>query len=144
MKLNLKDVTLVGVDCLNIDRLIKAANVCSYYADFYDIKLLTSIPKKSIFKIINIQKINSNYEYSKFILKELDNYFETDFVLVFQWDGFILNPDVWLYNFLNYDYIGAPWFHSGLQDIGGNGGFSLRSKKLQNILKNNSIININN
>ena len=47
-----------------------------------------------------------------------------------QWDGFVLDPDRWEDHFLDFDYIGAPWpqFHDG-HDVG-NGGFSLRSRKL--------------
>ncbi|OOZ38028.1 DUF5672 family protein [Solemya elarraichensis gill symbiont] len=57
--------------------------------------------------------------------------------LVIQRDGFVLNPHLWQEQFYEYDYIGAPWPpHIELKDsLGrcvrvGNGGFSLRSKKL--------------
>lgn len=133
--LKLKDVTLIGVDCWDANRLIKAINVCASYADFYDIKILSSIQNNSKYSV-KINEINSKDKYSYFILKELDNYFESNFVLLVQWDGFILNPDAWVDDFLEYDYIGAPWFHNSMSAYGGNGGFSLRSKKLQSILKN--------
>jgi hypothetical protein len=54
-------------------------------------------------------------------------------VLVIQWDSFILDPKQWSDEFLNYDYIGAPWPHHP-NTPGGNGGFSLRSTKLWQIL----------
>jgi hypothetical protein len=41
--------------------------------------------------------------------------------------------------FLQYDYIGAPWWYNDECNVG-NGGFSLRSKKLQTILQNDPII----
>jgi hypothetical protein len=57
-------------------------------------------------------------------------------VFLCQHDGFPLNPDKWLDEFLEYDYVGAPWgqglIHRGhlLQNRVGNGGFSLRSPNL--------------
>lgn len=52
-------------------------------------------------------------------------------------DGFPINPSLWNTEWLKYDYIGAPWGHRGCATapiLGtnrvGNGGFSLRSRKL--------------
>jgi hypothetical protein len=47
-----------------------------------------------------------------------------------QWDGFVLDATQWAPQFLEYDYVGAPWpqFSDG-RDVG-NGGFSLRSRRL--------------
>ena len=50
-------------------------------------------------------------------------------MLICQWDGYILNPSAWKEEFLNYDYIGAPWAFDDPEAVG-NGGFSLRSTKL--------------
>jgi hypothetical protein len=47
-----------------------------------------------------------------------------------QWDGFVLDARRWDPTFLDYDFIGAPWpqFEDG-HNVG-NGGFSLRSRRL--------------
>jgi hypothetical protein len=68
--------------------------------------------------------------YSEFLLRGLVDHVRTDHCLVVQWDGFILDAGCWRPEFLDYDYIGAPWpqFHDG-HDVG-NGGFSLRSRRL--------------
>ena len=79
--------------------------------------------------------------YSKFILNDLHHYVDTDYCLVVQSDGFVLNASSWDPKFLSYDYIGAPWpqklflqpwnLELNMQkNCVGNGGFSLRSKKL--------------
>ena len=74
------------------------------------------------------------------MIRDLINYFDTDYVLVAQWDGFVWNPDLWEDAFLDYDYIGAPWPDSLLTHGAplkfnvGNGGFSIRSKRLQQFL----------
>ena len=65
--------------------------------------------------------------------------------MIIQLDGKILNSNAWNDNFFNYDYIGAPWqeyswlnkkleaMKQNKEDLNfrvGNGGFSLRSKRL--------------
>lgn len=83
-------------------------------------------------RFVQCPKINSSAEYSEFVLLRLPEYVRTSHCLIVQWDGFVLNPDRWNPEFLQYDYIGAPWpqFHDGF-DVG-NGGFSLRSRRLLN------------
>lgn len=129
----LNNITLFGLDCVNIDRLHKAAEICLASFSFSEIKLLTSIPNNYSNTIL-INPINSIRDYSKFMLKELNNYIDTEFVLIIQYDGFILNPHAWDDQYLNYDYIGAPL---SVDDklVVGNGGFSLRSKKLLELLQ---------
>lgn len=78
-------------------------------------------------------------DYNHLMLKGLDKFVNTDHVLVIQYDGMAVNADLWNDNFLNYDYIGAPWpWHSSAGNIG-NGGFSLRSRQLIKTLASDSI-----
>lgn len=138
----LNNVTLLGVDCVDAERLAKVMSICLSYFEFPAAKLLTSIPMKDIpagIERIGIAPINSLKEYSHFMMKNLNDYIETDFVLVVQHDGFILNPKAWTEEFLEYDYIGAPWWYKDECNVG-NGGFSLRSKKLQAMLQSDPII----
>jgi tetratricopeptide (TPR) repeat protein len=87
---------------------------------------------------IRIPSIRSAAEYSWFMLKELDRYISSDFVLVIQYDGFVLDSSRWTDAFLDYDYIGARWqFDDGLNV--GNGGFSLRSKRLLEALRDEEV-----
>lgn len=142
MKKKLTDITLLGVDCVDIGRLILAAEICEKDFEFGKVKLFTSI-KSDHKNIVPINPILSVAEYSRFIIAELDHYVDTPFVLIIQHDGFILNPNAWADEYLNYDYIGAPWLVRNVsvnrfgfpkellgQRIVGNGGFSLRSKRL--------------
>lgn len=83
-------------------------------------------------EMIRIPKINI-VGYSSWCIKELWKYVTTDFVLMVQHDGYIINPKSWSEEFLDYDYIGAPWPHFLTYDgnVGvGNGGFSIRSRQL--------------
>jgi hypothetical protein len=68
-------------------------------------------------------------DYSELLLKGLRQYVAGTHVLIIQWDSFILHPELWTDDFLQYDYIGAVWPHHPDTPVG-NGGFSLRSVKL--------------
>jgi hypothetical protein len=138
MKKSLKNVTLLGVDCVDIERLKIASDICQKYFDFGAVKLLTSIPDSDS-RIIPIDPLLSIEEYSKFCIRSMSDFVNTEFVLIIQYDGFILNPDAWTDEFLQYDYIGSPWWYMDDNNVG-NGGFSLRSKKLLDILKNSDFI----
>jgi len=95
----------------------------------------------------------SYFEYSLFVLYALGKFIRTEFALVVQDDGWVLNADNWRKEFFNYDYIGAPihlaritqanqtffqrdfqWLeylgqaNCRIENIY-NGGFSLRSKR---------------
>lgn len=144
MKKLLDNVTLLGVDCVDIDRLLLASEICQKDFEFAEIKLLSSI--KSVHKdVVLIDPIKSVQEYSKFIISDLDKYVDTPFVLIIQYDGFVLNSSAWSEEYLNYDYIGAPWlirkYHVNMgwptellgKYVVGCGGFSLRSKKLTSL-----------
>lgn len=78
-----------------------------------------------------IDPITSIDFYNKFCIFELHKHVKTTHALVMQFDGFVLNPSEWSPMFMHYDYIGAPWpkENHGEHNVG-NGGFSLRSKKL--------------
>ena len=141
MKLNLSNITLLGVDCVNVERLQAAMNVCQKDIEFGAVKLLTSLPTDDK-RLVKISHIGSVEEYSKFCVSDLKDYVDTDFVLIVQYDGFILNSESWTDEFLKYDYIGAPWLVAdwSIRDFNfpesllgtmvvGNGGFCLRSRK---------------
>lgn len=85
------------------------------------------------FNVILVEKISNISDYNKIILKELPEHLKTDYALIIQYDGFVINPNRWSDFFFNFDYIGAPWPAGevfGREAIVGNGGFSLRSKKI--------------
>ncbi|TLU85807.1 MAG: hypothetical protein FDX21_04410 [Chlorobium sp.] len=95
--------------------------------------------KISKLRVIRIENISSVEEYSVFIVKKFGDYIKTSYCLIIQWDGFVIHPERWDHSFLNYDYIGAPWEKKEGQVVG-NGGFSLRSKKLLTALRSEDIV----
>lgn len=78
-----------------------------------------------------ILPISSSNDYSRHVLSLSPENFSEDHFLIIQWDGFPIHPHNWSDEFLRYDYIGAP-MHGPNGRWVGNGGFSLRSKKLLN------------
>ena len=69
------------------------------------------------------------------MLRGLAAHVATSHVLIVQWDGWVTHPAAWSAEFLEYDYAGAPWgrYPDGM-DVG-NGGFSLRSRRLLHALQ---------
>lgn len=139
MQLQLPNVTLIAIDCINYERVKSAVEFSRRNIDFGCVKILTHFDISDPL-IEKIKPINSIQEYSDFMIKDLNKHFSTDFVLVVQWDGIVLNTKLWSNEFLMYDYIGAPWT-AGMLKSGipkkfnvGNGGFSIRSKRLQDRL----------
>jgi hypothetical protein len=113
----LKNITLCCIDSAQPDKAKKAMDRCKEYFEFGG-------------EVFINQGIHSRQDYSRFIIQELHKHIKTDFVLIVQWDGFIINPDAWSDQFLDYDYIGAVWPWHPMGRRVGNGGFSLRSKQL--------------
>lgn len=77
-----------------------------------------------------IKPLRSYDDYSRFVLARLADHVTTSHVLLVQWDGFVTDAGQWDEAFLDYDYVGAPWSHFRSGPTVGNGGFSLRSRRL--------------
>jgi len=122
---------LIPVTLLSADTTPKAHLAASAIsksleqADFTSVKLLTNQPNLPY--AVEIPELNGLEAYSKFCVQDMTRYVETDHALVIQADGFLLNGAAWTDEFLKYDWIGAPYNPTR---VVGNGGFSLRSKRL--------------
>lgn len=143
-EINLKNITLVAISSIKMDETILALEK-SMKGLIYSEVILISHQKPdnlpSYIKFKQCKKIESINDYNYFILFNLCDYINSEYALVVQYDGYVLNSDKWSDVFLKYDYIGAPWsmynyFIKGRINIRvGNGGFSLRSKKILSIFK---------
>lgn len=114
---------------------------CSAKANFYDRVLVTDkIESHPNYKIIHPKtKINHHDDVCTWVTREMTDCFDSPHVLAIGWDGFIVNPDAWEDTFLTYDYIGARWTWIDKSCNVGNGGFALRSKRMMDIVKDQSI-----
>lgn len=132
--LELPNVMLCAVSSVALDLTVRALKKSCQAIAFGDVVMFSdqASPEgaESGIRWQKIPHIETKEAYSNFMLKELAHYATRPFVLVIQWDGYIVNPGLWRSEFLNYDYIGALWpqFDDGMTV--GNGGFSLRSRHL--------------
>jgi hypothetical protein len=133
-RLSLQNVTLCAASDVALEATMQAMEHCVEQVDFRDAILLSSRPlprrPKHDIRHETIPPLNSREAYSRFVLTDLASHISTDFALIVQWDGFIIDPSAWTDTFLEYDYIGAPWLNQPANLSVGNGGFSLRSKRL--------------
>lgn len=60
-------------------------------------------------KIIFDLKCNSIDEWNRKIIQDLYKYVDTTHCMLIHADGYIRRPDLWRDEWLDYDYIGAPW-----------------------------------
>ncbi len=135
-----EDVTICAVDCVNPGLAARALDQSMAVCTFKKAILFSDTKVEGDFNFQKIEKLNSRDAYSHFMIKDMAQYIETEFVLVVQWDGYVLDPAAWSDSFFQYDYIGARW---GFYDDGmtvGNGGFSLRSRKLVDAISGDGFV----
>lgn len=127
----LHDVTLCCIDCVRPELALRAMRLSRAQCDFAASILLTSesCDAEGI-EVRRIAKLDGVEAYSHFVQKQLVQHVETPFVLVVQWDGWVLDGAMWEDGFRAFDYIGAPWWWRPEGKQVGNGGFSLRSRRL--------------
>jgi len=142
-KLNLSEVTLLAATSSEADEAQISMRISLHNIKFGAAKLLcSSKPKKNYpdIEYISIPPLNSVDDYNRMIFQDLHKYFNTSHCLIVQADSFVVNSDLWKNEFLKFDYIGGPWpnkikinpnliLHLEKNPVG-NGGFSLRSRKL--------------
>lgn len=141
----LRNVTIVSVAGTNSAGAIRAMQASTKSLTFYAAKLIS--PQKPVDLPSNILweespplplRSEGNDAYSKFMIYDLWRHIETPHALIVQADGYVINPHKWSNDFLDFDYIGAPWPTRrdafidpfGVRQRVGNGGFSLRSQRL--------------
>lgn len=142
--IELPNVTLVAMATRNVEETLQVLVYSCRGVKFGSVKLLSHYspygleanPDIEPFRIKKMKNIN---EWSHEIIYHLNDYIETEFALLVHADGFVVNPSSWRAEFLDYDYIGAPWplpsDDFSYRDIHGNivrvgNSVSLRSKRL--------------
>ena len=143
--LKLKDVTLIALTSVRVEETIKALEYSCKGINFGDVKLASDIKPNNLPSIIKheyTEKSGSIDEWNYNIIYNLSKHIDTDHMILIHDNGFIVNPDQWRDEFLEYDYIGAPWplprDDFSYKDIEGNvirqgNSVSLRSKKLLDV-----------
>jgi hypothetical protein len=136
--LSLPNVTLLCVETRNPSLAHWVIERCMRDTQFAKVVLLTNedrvIERKPGIEYVQAPDIRTTEDYSDLLLTNIRQYVEGTHVLIIQWDSFVIHPELWTNEFLNYDYIGSVWPHHPENPVG-NGGFSLRSVKLLEAIK---------
>lgn len=134
MNIEIPDTTLVCVDCQYPQLALRALRQTLAQCRYPAVKLLTDARGAELedarIQRVAIDRLASAMDYSRFMLKDLLRHVDTEFVQVVQWDGYVVNGAAWRSEFQEHDYIGARWWFAKPGRDVGNGGFSLRSRRL--------------
>lgn len=137
--------------------MLKLPNVtlCAFgsqkYFDQHQKALDKSCEKIQFGAVKNIVVSTNNIdEWNRAVVFDLGDYIDTEFALLVHPDGYVVEPDAWRDDFLEYDFIGAPFplptknflyedkvsyrDHNGILHRVGN-SVSIRSKKLLQLPK---------
>jgi len=141
-KLKLPNVTLAAMTSVNVYETVKALEYSMRGIEFGDVILITHkkpfyLPKN--IRYVHTEKLTSIDDFNYRMVYELCDYINTDYVLTVHHDGFIVHPEKWRDDFLDYDYIGSPWPAPDetnlFRDVDGNparvgNSVGIRSKRL--------------
>jgi Protein of unknown function (DUF5672) len=135
----LAQVTLCCIDTRSPELALYAMRRSMQHLAFSRCVLISSAQARHLdldgIDLVEIAPLKSIDDYSAFVIKRLADHVQTSHVLLIQWDGFVRDARMWSDDFLNFDYIGAPWTSKALANQVGNGGFTLRSRKLLQALQ---------
>ena len=143
-RLQLPNVTLCAMTSVLVDETIKAMEYSMRDIDFGAAVIITHQKPKRLPKGITyryIEELNNIDRFNYETVYNMGDYIDTEFALLVHYDGFVVNPDMWRDEFLEYDYIGSPWpmpkegdtttyrdIHGNLCRVGNS--VSIRSKRL--------------
>lgn len=129
-KLSLPNVTLLCLTNLDFEGHKRAIDRSCEGVEYGGVKLIWD------------EKITSIDDWNYKIVYDLHRYVDTDFALLIHADGHVVHPEKWRDEFLEYDFVGAPWplphDDYSYRDTNGNivrvgNSVSLRSKKLMEL-----------
>jgi hypothetical protein len=125
-----KSITLVTVETMYHDLARRALEETLKHIDVKEVVVFSDREILPGSTTVLTKPIKSFRDYNEIMLKNMWPFIDTDHILFAQWDAMAYDGTKWSDQFLEYDYIGAvwPWAPEG-QNMG-NGGFSLRSRKL--------------
>lgn len=127
--LKLPDVSLVLIETREHDLAQLAIEECESKVQFGDVIIFTDRPSQFIRadrRVITVPDWPEKVGWSRCFWYEVPLHVRTSHILGIQWDSWIVEPSSWRDEFLDWDYIGAPWWYQDGMNVG-NGGFSLRS-----------------
>ena len=96
-KLELPNVTLIALTNRDFEGHKKAIDKSCEGIEFGGVKLIWD------------EKCTSIDEWNRKVIFDLPKYIDTSHAMLIHADGYVRNPTLWREEWLEYDYIGAPW-----------------------------------
>ena len=157
--LKLPEVTLIGYDSFQPERTLKAMRFSMRQVKFGRVVFVGDANNPVVQGRCSDWEIelkhgtsDSRIDHEYFMLETIADFIETSHCLYTEWDAAVVNVSAWNPQFLEYDYVGAPWVIGAQEEqfwvsksrpinpkwkapitdennCVGNGGFSLRSKR---------------
>lgn len=129
MKPHLPQVTLVAFDggtCLELTTLALHHSLAQ--VSFGEVVVCTPEPiaMPSDARWVKTPRWRSREECQNFQFCELPELVRTDFLLLVHYDAWILDGSLWEDEFLNYDWMGAPWWYDDGFNVGFGAMYSLK------------------
>lgn len=87
----LSQVTLCAVDCITPKLAVEALSKSADRLDFGEVLLVTDTPIDFCGRVARIDRLDSRDAYSDFLVRRLIEFVRTPFVLIVQWDGFVID-----------------------------------------------------
>lgn len=131
-KLNLPEVTLLLIETREHELALKALEDCEARCQFGDVLVFTDRPSfflRADRRVITVPDWPEKIGWSRWFWNGCVPHIHTSHSLGIQWDSWVVDPTQWRDDFLEWDYIGAPWWYKDGLNVG-NGGFCLRSTTL--------------
>lgn len=127
-KLQLPDVTLVMVETREHALARLAIEDCLNVADFGEVLVVTDKREEfdRNFSFYDVPDWPDKVGWCRSWWFDVPPLIKTKQTLNIQWDSWICDAQMWRDAFMDYDYVGAPWWYTDGLNVG-NGGFSLKS-----------------
>ena len=134
LKLSLPDVSLVMMDttCPELAKLAVEDSLRGIEFGSVIIFSNTDLKVKEA-QWVEVAPWLSHEDYNKFFWYQVPKYLSTSHAIFIQWDSWIVNTLCWTDEFLQYDYVGAPWWYEDGWNVGN--GCGLRSTRLMQFLE---------
>ena len=125
--LALPDVTLISIATVCHDLTKLAIDECTRRVNFGDVQVYSDQDIWSGTR--HIEPFTDLTKAGMFTVYELPYNIKTSHALFIHYDSWVIDAGAWRSDFLNYDYIGAPWWYKDGMNVG-NSGFCMRSVDL--------------
>lgn len=146
-RLQLPDVTLVMLETREHELARMAIEDCLDKVEFGKVLILTDrmlefsslTLSHGVYPTFQaVDDFSSKLGWCQSMWNDVPPLLDTSHALLIQWDSWVCDVSQWSDEFLEYDYVGAPWWYKDGLNVG-NSGFCLTTTRLRRYLRANAI-----